>query len=481
MRLTIYKKMMLGFCTIIFIMIMASLYVLMALDRVSDAAKNTLMTNVRIVNYAKQLKVILYDESAIAQKYLVTRDENYLKMFVSEGQNFEKHLSFVEALINDPSISQKIRNTHESFFENFKNYFTDTKTSMSDIEDIRWKFINELESFFDELIRTNETSIAGSISRMEATTTHSAKIALLLILLTLLAAISIAFVITRTITRPITELILGTRQISKGEYCAVPVSSNDEIALLASAINHMSDEINKANEYRTHMIQQISHEINTPLQAMLSAHDLLKDQGLGSLNKTQLELLDDVFRGINRLTDYSRQYLDLVKIESGMMEYQQSPTDLVTIINPLIKDAQLIGKGKHVTVAFDFQDVPPVMGDADKISVIMSNLLSNAVKYAQSGGHVHVKLGHCDLGVRISVQDSGLGICPKDLEKVFTKFYQSGNASQISVSGTGVGLALVKAYTEGHGGRVSVKSFPEKGTIFSVELPVVAGDDAALS
>ena len=309
------------------------------------------------------------------------------------------------------------------------------------------------------------------MTRMKTTTSRSAKVALMLIVLTLLAAISAAFLITRTITRPIDELIRGTEQIAQGKYEPVRVSSNDEIALLVDAVNDMSVKIKNINELRTHMMQQISHELQSPLQVILSAHDILKDQCSASMDAEQLQMLDTIRRGINKLTVFSKQYLDLAKIDSGMMKYHMEWTDLARIIEPLVEDAKLIAASKNITVDFSAGAAPRVMVDAKKISIVASNLLSNAIKYTKNDGRVRVEIGPCTIGARFKIQDSGIGIAPEELPKVFTRFYQASNVGKIKSGGIGVGLALVKAFTEGHGGKVYAESAVDSGSTFTVELP----------
>jgi two-component system sensor histidine kinase GlrK len=117
-------------------------------------------------------------------------------------------------------------------------------------------------------------------------------------------------------------------------------------------------------------------------------------------------------------------------------------------------------------------DAPKVMVDAKKISIVVSNLLSNAIKYTRNDGNVRVKLGPCTMGACIEIHDSGIGISPEELPKIFTRFYQASNTGRIRSGGIGVGLALVRAYTEGHCGKVYARSTIDGGSTFTVELPV---------
>jgi len=467
---------MLGFGAIIVIMIISSTYILIKLDDVSNSAETTLTTNVKAVDLAKQLQDILHEESVDAQKYLISRDETYFSLFIESGRRFDNYLDLLLHAQSDKpwrSLIKNMRRTHEMFVAGVQNA-RDLKNSEgnSGQNNLRVDAVETLNRSLDHFININRESIGDAMSRMKATTNRSAQIALLLIIGTVLVAVSAAFIITRTITRPIDDLIRETQQIARGNFKQVKVSSNDEIALLVDAVNDMSSKIKNINELRTHMMQQISHELQTPLQVMLSAHDILKHQCAGLLNAEQVKMLDSIRRGIIKLSSFSRQYLDLAKIDSGMMKYHMVWTDLIQLIEPLVNDAKLIAEPKNITVELSAVSVPKMRMDSKKVSIVVSNLLSNAIKYTNDNGKVSVKVGPCTLGARVKVQDSGIGISRKELPKIFTKFYQAGNSGRIKSGGTGVGLALVKAFVEGHGGLVYAESMVDHGSTFTVELPV---------
>ena len=108
----------------------------------------------------------------------------------------------------------------------------------------------------------------------------------------------------------------------------------------------MGDKIKKTNEFKTHMMQQISHELQTPLQAMLFAHDIIKEHHAESLNDEQRQLLGTIRNGIRKIAEFRKQYLDLAKVESGVMEYNMTPLELVHVVEPLVDEAKLIAAQK---------------------------------------------------------------------------------------------------------------------------------------
>ena len=479
MKLTIYKKMMLGFGAIIVIMIIASTYILLKLNDVSNSAETTLTANVKAVDLAKQLQDIFHEENIDAQKYLISNDETYFSLFLASSRRFDSYLDLLLNAQSDDvwrSLVKNMHRTHDTFVAGVQNARNsqNSKDNKDNLErkNLKAGSVQTLNRSLDHLININRGSIEDAMSSMKATTTRSAQIALLLIIGTVLVAVLAAFIIARTITRPIDDLIRGTQQIARGDFKQVQVSSNDEIALLVDAVNDMSNKIKDINELRAHMMQQISHELQTPLQVMLSAHDILKNQCSDQLNAEQVQMLDSIRRGIIKLSSFSRQYLDLAKIDSGMMKYHMAWADLHQIVEPLVKDARLIAEPKNITVEMSSLPAPKVRVDSKKISIVVSNLLSNAIKYTRNNGKVRVVVGPCPLGTQVKIQDSGIGISQEELPKIFNRFYQAGNTGRIKSRGTGVGLALVKAFSEGHGGRVYAESTVDQGSVFTVELPV---------
>jgi two-component system, NtrC family, sensor histidine kinase GlrK len=468
--------MMLGFGAVIFIMIFTSTFILYELKTVSNEAKIVLTSDVQIVELAKQLDAILQDETGYAQKYLISRDETYFSIFVATSQRFDQYLnSLLKSQLDEleRSLIRNMRQAHESFVDSMHSERDRQDFSYNPVRDnLRSDSLKTLHNSIDHLISANRVSIGNTMSRMETSTDRSAKMALLLIIGSLLTAILAALMITRTITSPINDLIRGTERIARGNFDQVRVSSNDEMALLAHAVNDMSVKIRNINNHRTRMMQQISHELQTPLQVMLSTHDILKSQSSGPLNDEQIQMLDTIRGGIKKMASFSKQYLDLAKIDSGMMKYYMEWTDLLQLIEPIVEDAKHIASRKDITVELAALAPPKVMVDAKKISIVVNNLLGNAIKYTGNHGKVRVKTGPCTMGAFIEIQDSGIGISPDELPKIFTKFYRASNTGRINIGGIGVGLALVKAFTEGHGGKVYAESTVDGGSTFTVELPV---------
>ncbi len=476
MKLTIHRKILLGFFGIIALMVISSSYILVELKRVKEAAQLTLSSNVQSIDLAKQLKTILYDEEGYAQKFLISLDKTYLSLYLESSRRFDRNLHALHRLQkdeNERSLTNNLRSTHEWLITSLENEIEETDPEGNSSLTNRWlKTIEFLQRTLDHLIGLNQLSIGNAMSDVDTVTERSASVALILIICTLILALTIATFIARTITRPISELIKGTARFAKGSFEPVSVSSEDEMSQLASAFNDMGGEIKELNELKAEMMGQISHELKTPLQTIQIAHDILESQRLGQLNKDQRELIASIYESSQMITTFSNQYLDIAKVEAGMMQYTLQLTDIRKIVASVYDEVKLLTDRKNIKVRVKAHDKTPlVYVDRGKMSMICRNLFSNAIKYSPEGSCVDVYVAPNKYGVQLSVADQGIGIAPEELPVIFTKFYRARNSDKYGSKGIGLGLAIVKAFTEGHKGRVWAKSVIGKGSIFTVELP----------
>jgi two-component system, NtrC family, sensor histidine kinase GlrK len=470
-NLSIYWKMVIGFGVIVIAMVLVYAYLLVNLHSVSSALTATLSSDVEAIDRAQQLHTFFFEEERYARKYLLTRDPTYTRLFQEARERSVEGMDSLAHVLNrqrEVTTFRQLRDGHEWIRTALASPSVASLPAESAVADT----MDALRARIDLLIRLNQGSITHTVLDVETTTNRSVGSAIMLILAALLATIVVALIITRTITRPLSILQRGTEQVARGEFRPVPVHSRDEIGKLARAFNTMSERLRRLEEYKAEMMQQISHELRTPLQSMQSAHYLLAEQIVGPLNEKQHNLLTTIRDNIDTITTFSNQFLDLSKIEAGMMEFHKTSMDLLSVITPVLNSARVLAMQKEITIGLAAQSVPPVAVDEDKFATVLKNLLSNAIKFTNKGGNITVTVGPCPTGVRVSVKDTGIGIDPDDMPKLFTKFYQAKNASKINVKGTGVGLALVRAIVEGHGGRVYATSTVGGGSTFTVELPV---------
>ena len=222
----------------------------------------------------------------------------------------------------------------------------------------------------------------------------------------------------------------------------------------------------EANKAKLQFFTNISHELRTPLTLIADpVNYIIHDDNLNSQQRSMLQIVQ---RNVLVLTQLVSEILDFRKVQNGKMELRLSDFNLAESMKQWIKLFSVSAQKKHITISMDAPDTIMLRADQDKIERICYNLLSNALKYTSEGGEITLTAKEENGRVMISVADNGCGISSDELPYIFDRFYQAKNAGR----GTGIGLAIVKAFTELHHGEVSATSIEGKGSTFTIHIPV---------
>lgn len=225
----------------------------------------------------------------------------------------------------------------------------------------------------------------------------------------------------------------------------------------------------------------ISHELRTPLTSIIGYLNLLED-GLAETREEQQHFMSVVDRNAQRLLSLVNDLLFAAQVDAGHMNLVLVPCDLAELTLQAVQNAQPRAQEAGVELALDGSvDTAPMNGDADRLTQVVGHLLGNALKFTPAGGTVNVRL--CDAGkeYHLEVQDTGMGIPPEEVEHLFERFFRSHRVTDQSIQGAGLGLTIVRAIVEGHGGKVEAQSILDEGSTFSVRLPKNLKTDAKLS
>ena len=222
----------------------------------------------------------------------------------------------------------------------------------------------------------------------------------------------------------------------------------------------------EANKAKLQFFTNISHELRTPLTLIADpVNYIIHDDNLNSQQRSMLQIVQ---RNVLVLIQLVSEILDFRKVQNGKMELRLSDFNLAESMKQWIKLFSVSAQKKHIAISMDAPDTIMLRADQDKIERICYNLLSNALKYTSEGGEITLTAKEENGRVMISVADNGCGISSDELPYIFDRFYQAKNAGR----GTGIGLAIVKAFTELHHGEVSATSIEGKGSTFTIHIPV---------
>jgi heavy metal sensor kinase len=247
-------------------------------------------------------------------------------------------------------------------------------------------------------------------------------------------------------------------------------SPYQEFRRLTQAFNSVMDRFQRSGEIQRSFCDIAAHEMKTPLTILQGNLEvaLLKARTSEEYREALINNLEQV----GRLIALTRSLLTLAKFTSGKPPVHLVPLALEPMIQDMVDELTLLADDRRITLSFESQSVSPVLGDAQWLKQALINLLDNALHYTPSGGAVTVRLQEVGGGVAVAVEDTGHGIEPEHLPHLFERFYRTDWARAKDSGGTGLGLPIVKEIAEAHGGSISVTSQVDKGSIFTLRLPV---------
>jgi signal transduction histidine kinase len=336
---------------------------------------------------------------------------------------------------------------------------------------------------------------------------------------------ALMLVLGKKIAAPIVRMAQVAREVAEGQLDhRVAISGQNEISDLANAINYMLERLKSyrrkvegyqkelegkvaertrdlerlvaeskmlalraeaANRSKSEFLANMSHELRTPLNHIIGFTELIAARDCGEINDVQADYLNDVLRAGRHLLSLINDILDLSKVEAGKMELDAAEVPIQSLLESslsMVKEKAI----KHgIQLALKIESAPEsVTADERKLKQVMYNLLSNAVKFTPDGGRIEVGSairngnGRPDPSAKektlaVWVKDSGIGIEPQDLERLFMPFEQVESSLNRKFHGTGLGLALTKKMVELHGGGIHARSEgKDKGSIFEFTLPI---------
>ncbi len=237
--------------------------------------------------------------------------------------------------------------------------------------------------------------------------------------------------------------------------------SRDEVASLGEFIRRLE-------KAKSEFVSMVSHELRTPLTSIRGFSEILESKDLEPEKKQEFYRI--ILNESERLSRLINNLLNLSRIEAGI-ELNREMTDLAALVG---EDMELLQSQTdiHEFKYLGSQQLPMVYCDQDRMHQVIKNLLSNAVKYSPQGGPIEVETGVEGKYVTISITDHGIGIPQEDLPHIFERFRRAENQGLSGITGTGLGLAIVKHLVELHGGKVTVRSEPGRGSTFTVYVPI---------
>ena len=273
--------------------------------------------------------------------------------------------------------------------------------------------------------------------------------------LTVGVAMLLAAWLSKVITAPVTALTEATQAIAQGATTQLPVTSSDELGRMSAAFNRMTSTLETQRDLRRQLINDVSHELNTPLSVIQ-----LEAKGLRDGLQTPESASDHIIQEINRLRGLVTDLNWLAETDNGELMLTLEASSIYELLAAELGRWQPLSQTRQIELSLQVSpDLPDVNLDRMRMSQALGNILSNAIHCTEAGGHIVLRAGlECDEALAVSINDDGIGIHAADLPHVFNRFYRTGQSRSRGIGGTGLGLAITQAIVEAHGGTIAVTS-----------------------
>ncbi len=453
--LNIFWRMILGYLVVIFLVVAISAYSILSLNKINRLASSILSIDEQVTDLEKKMTDSLLAQAQNEQKYLVTRDESYLNLYLSQQQDFIENFTRLTPLLSSPeelTLKEKIQELYSLYSSRVEELMnpsatpttsstssassapsapslpptstrrsapsTSSASSPSSTASIPVStssplfpagdrssespalpdndpkaLVDELTSSLEKLIALRQSIINSKMIELQQMGSRSAFIIQTLVVASLVLGVILAFFLTRSISRPLRQIEKMTEYIGQMNFdYELDVHSPRELAQLAQSSSQMADRLKEIDEMKNNFISHVSHELRTPLTSINEASDLLLDRVAGDITSRQEHLLQIIKQCTQRLIKMVNNLLDLSKMEAGMMNYEFVRASINQIIRHSLEEINLLATRKNIRLEVQIEDnLPPLKMDVEKMQVVMDNLLSNAIKFTPEGGTVRIE------------------------------------------------------------------------------------------
>lgn len=439
-----------------------------------------------------------------ARKYAVTRDPAYAASVARERSAFAAGLDALQALgaggLESDSVGRMALRWSDFELadvpaERMAATLTEIDASGGTGEMLAQ--VDDLRELAMETVMMTRRQAAARTEVVAAAGRRAARISIAAVVVAIGLSVLIILATVRSIQGPLRRLTAGTRAVARGEFSwQLDVAGDDEIAHLAEDFNAMVRRLDELDQMKRDFLSNVSHEIKTPLVAMLETDALLLEGAPGPLTSKQRRLLELHLQAGRRLRGMIANLLDLSRLEAGVMDYDMRPRDTAEIA--AVAAAELLARAEERGVRLVTElkpGLPPVPCDADRIVQVIENLIDNALRVAPKGTSVVVSACLADgrsggaagppgsgEAVELAVTDSGPGVPPELRERIFERFQRGARGGSVpGHQGFGLGLAICREIVAAHRGTIEVRNRPGGGARFVVVLPAAAGVGTAPS
>ncbi len=415
-------------------------------------------------------KVLTFER--LARQYQVLKDPQMLENITAKHQELLHTLEVLNNLLGDSEGKTALQAIQEGVnrIQEVLNKGPQGTTTLETAL-VEFALLNELAG---KINADSQDLILHEIDTMQTASEKKQRDLIIQAVIFIFLTILSMFIFAQLILRPIREMDKGIHRLGEGDYTTpVSVSGPRDLEALGGRLDWLRERLGDVEKEKSKFLAHVSHELKTPLASIREGADLLSDELVGQLNDQQREVTKILCKNSIQLQKLIENLLGFSKDQVRLSQMFFSKVPLTEAVDEILEGQLPAILKKEIHIESNLQDIE-LLGDQDKIRIIVDNLISNAVKYTPFGGRIDLRaFAASKMGV-FEVADSGPGIREEERGKIFQPFYQGEAPLNGTIKGTGLGLSIAKEYVLEQGGRIIVKNSRSGGACFQVALPLAS-------
>jgi signal transduction histidine kinase len=494
----VQTKLLAAFLTIVALLVILGADGLRELSAVNERTEELIKLQRKIEAY-RQVQHDTTGQLYSVASALVSSDERTLDSTLRQLNQFGYDVDRLEFVAKDEAeLIDQFRRDYNRFIEvvtNVVEHIRGGRTAEARETQLRQAtpLADQLERLTNQLVNKAEADMVAGIEASSHAYTDAKWIVISFALGSIVLALALGYAISWSVLGPVKEIKTQLDKVAAGDFSRrVHVINRDELGALAADVNHMSEELGGLYEQlesfsknKSQFLASMSHELRTPLNAIIGLSDMLVKHATRFGTEKAAEPLQRIHRAGTHLLGLVNQVLDLSKIEAGKLELSPEQVNLAPLIDDVIGTARQLAEQKSNRLSVDYpRDLGSLLVDPMRLRQILLNLLSNACKFTERAT-VSLQVRRTALDgaswIEFAVADTGIGMTPEQMGKLFEEFSQAEASTARQYGGTGLGLAITRKLCLMMGGDVIVASELGKGSVFTIRLPAGTAAPAASS
>jgi two-component system sensor histidine kinase GlrK len=461
---------LIGFLVIALPLVLVLVNAEISMNRLAVQGARTVLSSVTVIQESSKLVEQIVGMERMARQFSVLKDRQILANLEVKHRDVTTSLDTLERLMGETAPKRDlegIRAGVDDLYRTIGAVSQDDQRLMAALEGfpaLHQRALRIHQGSQDLIVRETQGMLKASEEKRQVLIFQA-------VVFIFLTVVSITF-FSDLISRPIREIDQGIRRLGEGDYThAVTVTGPKDLVSLGNRLDWLRERLGEVELEKNRFLSHVSHELKTPLASIREGSELLAEGLVGELNGQQREVSKILCKNSIQLQKLIENLLGFSTGRSrlGQPYLQRFPLD--RIVEEVLEDQRPAILKKEL--AIDIQLAPvELLGDRDRIRIVVDNLLSNAVKFTPAGGIVRLATSGDGITGALEVADSGPGIPVGEREKIFQPFYQCGTPSQGCIRGTGLGLSIVREYVFEYGGQVSVGESSLGGALLRVTFPL---------